>query len=186
MTGSLARLLTAAQPCGTHQKASLTYLESARARKEHSSSQGTRAGHRGQKGAPPLRLFTECLEPSLQCARWSCGAPSDSEILFTGPRGHACTACCCSCRLCYALQPCCPNGVLNRNLRLWQGCSRGEVESACGGVVWCGGGGGGGGAPAMVPRTVSRGVVPRGPHAGSAEGVLRLTSARVRRISSHT
>ena len=54
------------------------------------------------------------------------------------------------------------------------------------GVVWCGGGGGGGGAPAVVPRTVSRGVVPRGPHAGSAEGVLRLTSARVRRISSHT
>ena len=58
------------------------------------------------------------------------------------------------------------------------------------GVVWCGvvwcGGGGGGGAPAVVPRTVSCGVVPRGPHAGSAEGVLRLTSARVRRISSHT
>ena len=51
---------------------------------------------------------------------------------------------------------------------------------------WVGGGGGGGGAPAVVPRTVSRGVVPRGPHAGSAEGVLRLTSARVRRISSHT
>ena len=48
------------------------------------------------------------------------------------------------------------------------------------------GGGGGGGAPAVVPRTVSRGVVPRGPHAGSAEGVLRLTSARVKRISSHT
>ena len=48
------------------------------------------------------------------------------------------------------------------------------------------GGGGGGGAPAVVPRTVSRGVVPRGPHAGSAEAVLRLTSARVRRISSHT
>ena len=49
-----------------------------------------------------------------------------------------------------------------------------------------GGGGGGGGAPAAVPRTVSLGVVPRGPHAGSAEGVLRLTSARARRISSHT
>ena len=59
---------------------------------------------------------------------------------------------------------------------VWRG-----VEG-CGG----GGGGGGGGAPAVVPRTVSRGVVPRGPHAGSAEGVLRLTSARVRRISSHT
>ena len=38
----------------------------------------------------------------------------------------------------------------------------------------------------MVPRTVSRGVVPRGPYAGTAEGVLRLTSARVRRILSHT
>ena len=48
------------------------------------------------------------------------------------------------------------------------------------------GGGGGGGAPAAVPRTVSLGVVPRGPNAGSAEGVLRLTSARARRISSHT
>ena len=47
-------------------------------------------------------------------------------------------------------------------------------------------GGGGGGAPAAVPRTVSLGVVPQGPHAGSAEGVLRLTSARARRISSHT
>ena len=41
---------------------------------------------------------------------------------------------------------------------------------------------GGGGAPAAVPRTVRLGVVPRGPHAGTAEGVLRLTSARVRRI----
>ena len=49
-----------------------------------------------------------------------------------------------------------------------------------------GGGGGGGGAPAAVSGTVSLGVVPRGPHAGTAEGVLRLTSARVRRISSHT
>ena len=29
----------------------------------------------------------------------------------------------------------------------------------------------------MVPRTVSRGVVPRGPHAGSAEGVLRMRFA---------
>ena len=29
----------------------------------------------------------------------------------------------------------------------------------------------------MVPRTVSRGVVPRGPHAGTAKRVLRLTSA---------
>ena len=38
----------------------------------------------------------------------------------------------------------------------------------------------------MVPRTVSCGVVPRGPHAGTAEGVLCLTSARVRRISLQT
>ena len=53
-------------------------------------------------------------------------------------------------------------------------------------ILFAVGGGGGGGAPAVVPRTVSRGVVPWGPHAGSAEGVLRLTSARVRRISSHT
>ena len=30
------------------------------------------------------------------------------------------------------------------------------------------------------------GVVPRGPHASIAEGVLRLTSATVSRISSHT
>ena len=59
-------------------------------------------------------------------------------------------------------------------------CSTPSVQ-CCGG-----GGGGGGGAPAVVPRTVSRGIVPRGPHAGTAEGVLRLTPARVRRISSHT
>ena len=72
-------------------------------------------------------------------------------------------------------------------VKWWSG---GVVEWWNGGVVewWSGGvvGGGGGEAPAAVPRTVSLGVVPRGPHAGSAEGVLRLTSARVRRISSHT
>ena len=38
----------------------------------------------------------------------------------------------------------------------------------------------------MVPRTLSRGVVPQGPHAGTAEGVPCLTSARVRRTSPHT
>ena len=68
---------------------------------------------------------------------------------------------------------------------VWGGVGWGGV--GWGGVGWCGvGGGGGGGAPAAVPRTVSLGVVPRGPNAGSAEGVLRLTSARARRILSHT
>ena len=79
--------------------------------------------------------------------------------------------------------------VMHRHTACEQWTGNSWVWCWWGGVGWGGvgcGGGGGGGAPAVVPRTVSRGVVPRGPHAGTAEGVLRLTSARVRRMSSHT